>query len=373
MNTAAQLELSPETNSDWVNALTDEACRLHDAAVEAYGGGRIDEAEEFFRHALALFEQVEGADHPDVAATLGNLGAILEDWCDYPGAEECYVRAAAITEAIEENGFKNYEGDEDVTRLRLQSLDNLGRILRIQGRYAQAEPVIRRALNFAVRAFGAQSLEVSGALNNLGMLGKFAGWFDEAEECYRRALAILQKHFGEYCAEAASIYHNLGGLEHARGRYAEGEPFARRSVELRRRIHGDNHPDVAADIAALAALFDGQGKYFEAEMLYDHALAVFERVYGPEHYEIAANLNNLAMIHQALGDYAKAIKEKIFGADNIDVAMTVNNLAVVRAAQDDDEKAAEMYARALAIFEAELGSDHPTVVICRENYEDCLG
>jgi Tetratricopeptide repeat len=50
--------------------------------------------------------------------------------------------------------------------------------------------------------------------------------------------------------------------------------------------------------------------------------------------------------------------------------MTLNNLAVSRGAQGDGEKAAELYARALAIFEAELGADHPTVVICRENYED---
>jgi hypothetical protein len=40
MNTATQPELLPETESDWINALTDEACRLHDAAVEAYGCGR---------------------------------------------------------------------------------------------------------------------------------------------------------------------------------------------------------------------------------------------------------------------------------------------------------------------------------------------
>ncbi len=244
MKTAA--EISPETYSDWMNALSDEACRLHDEAVEAYGSGRIDEAEGLFFRSLALFEQVDAPDHLDVAAVLGNLGAVLEDRCDYTAAEECYVRAAAITEAIEDNS-KNYEDDEDAARLRLQSLNNLGRIHRAQGRYAQAEPVIRRALSFTERTFGAESLEMSGALNDLGMLGKFAGWFDEAADCYRRALAILEKHYGEDCAEAASIYHNLGGLEHARGRFAEGEPYARKSVELRLRVHGDDHPDVAAD------------------------------------------------------------------------------------------------------------------------------
>src|SRR5262245_7660313 len=114
MMTAAQPKILPKTDSYWINVLTDEACRLHEAAAEAYGGGRIDEAEELFRQALALFEQVEGPAHPDVAAVLGNLGAIFEDRCDYPAAEECYVRAAAVTEAIENDGFKNYEDDEDV-------------------------------------------------------------------------------------------------------------------------------------------------------------------------------------------------------------------------------------------------------------------
>src|SRR5262249_39150947 len=149
MTTAAQPQLLLKIDSDWIKALTDEACRLHDAAVEAYGGGRIDEGGGLFRPPVSLFEQGGGPEHPEPGAALGNLGSVMEDRCDYVAAEECYVRAATITEAVEENNFKNYEGDEDVARLRLQSLDNLGRIHRIQGRYAEAEPVIRRALNFA--------------------------------------------------------------------------------------------------------------------------------------------------------------------------------------------------------------------------------
>lgn len=60
MATTTQPEILPEADSDWINALSDEARRLHDAAVKAYGGGRADEAEELFRRALALFEQLEG-------------------------------------------------------------------------------------------------------------------------------------------------------------------------------------------------------------------------------------------------------------------------------------------------------------------------
>jgi hypothetical protein len=41
MKTATRPELSPEPESDWINALSDEDCRLRDAKVEANGGGRV--------------------------------------------------------------------------------------------------------------------------------------------------------------------------------------------------------------------------------------------------------------------------------------------------------------------------------------------
>src|SRR5262245_44618169 len=96
MNTAVQQEIMPETHYEWVNALSDEACRLHDLGLEAYGCGRLEEAEGHFRYALALFEQAEGAEHPDVAAVHCNLGATLEDQCEFLAAEECYVDRKSV-------------------------------------------------------------------------------------------------------------------------------------------------------------------------------------------------------------------------------------------------------------------------------------
>jgi len=81
------MEISPEANSDWINASSDEACRLHDAAVDAYGGARIEDAEGLFRRALRMLERVEGEDHPDVARVHNNLAAIYEDRCEYEAAE----------------------------------------------------------------------------------------------------------------------------------------------------------------------------------------------------------------------------------------------------------------------------------------------
>jgi hypothetical protein len=48
--------------------------------------------------------------------------------------------------------------------------------------------------------------------------------------------------------------------------------------------------------------------------------------------------------------------------------MTLNNLAVLAKAQGKRDEAAELYARALAIFERVLDPNHPKVTTCRENY-----
>jgi hypothetical protein len=45
MTTVAQPEIFPETDSDWINALTDKERRLRDAAVETSGGGRITDGD----------------------------------------------------------------------------------------------------------------------------------------------------------------------------------------------------------------------------------------------------------------------------------------------------------------------------------------
>ena len=220
----------------------EEACELNDAAVESFHAGRAEEAQELFRRALSLLEESEGEDSPDVANVLSSLGAVSEQRCDYAGAEADYARAARIMDAHADSF------EEDVRQLRLQTLSDLGRIRRILGRYEEAEPLIKRSIALAQELFGADSVEMAGALNDLGMLYKFNGRFEDAEPLYRRALSILEHALGPEAVELASIYHNLGGLEHARGRHAAGEPHARRSVELRERAHGPEHTDVAADV-----------------------------------------------------------------------------------------------------------------------------
>ena len=57
----------------------DEACRLHDLAVERLAERRLEDAEQLGRQALAIFERESGPDHPDVANILLHLGAVQDE------------------------------------------------------------------------------------------------------------------------------------------------------------------------------------------------------------------------------------------------------------------------------------------------------
>jgi len=48
---------------------------------------------------VAISEAALGPDHPDVGIRLNNLGGVLRDLGDLPGAREQYERALAIGEA----------------------------------------------------------------------------------------------------------------------------------------------------------------------------------------------------------------------------------------------------------------------------------
>src|SRR5262245_32678032 len=143
----------------------DVAVELHDRAVDARSSGRPAEAEVLCRRSLRLLEKASGPDHPDVANVLLCLGGTFEDRCAYDEAEQHYARAVAILDTA---------GDEpEVRRLQIQALGSWGGVRRTQGRYDEAEPILRRALAAAEQAFGSDDLEVATALNNLGVLYKY--------------------------------------------------------------------------------------------------------------------------------------------------------------------------------------------------------
>jgi hypothetical protein len=62
--------------------------------------GCLDAAEQCCREAVALFEEVDGPEHPDGAIALQRLSAILRGQFRYQEAEACAARAASIMDRL---------------------------------------------------------------------------------------------------------------------------------------------------------------------------------------------------------------------------------------------------------------------------------
>lgn len=105
-------------------------------------------------------------------------------------------------------------------------LDHLGTFYHRQGRYTEAEPLLRRALElrekmaFPLRSFQGSEWNrlVPQSLDHLAELYYDQGRYHEAELLLRRSLKILENAFGPEHPAVATTLEHLGLVLRASGR-----------------------------------------------------------------------------------------------------------------------------------------------------------
>ncbi len=115
-----------------------------------------------------------------------------------------------------------------------------------RGDYAEAEKQFRAALNEA-EGFGPQDPRLARSLNNLAELYRVQGRYAEAEPLHKRALAIREKALGPEHPDVAQSLNNLALLYPAQGKYAEAEPLHKRALAIWEKALGPEHPNVAPE------------------------------------------------------------------------------------------------------------------------------
>ena len=217
-----------------------------------------------------------------------------------------------------------------------------GQPVRPQGRYAEAEPLLRRRCSSGERCWASAIPTPSRSLNNLASLYDAQGRYAEAEPLYSAGLAISTRGAGRAttptmppasttwpCSTAtgplrrgrAALHAGAGApregagrattptrhqpqqpglLYDDQGRYAEAEPLLPAGAgNLQARCWASDHPDVATSLNNLAALYDDQGRYAEAEPLYAQALAAPAQGAGRATTPTSSpSLNNLACLRR---------------------------------------------------------------------------
>ena len=160
---------------------------------------------------MAIHEKALGPNHPDVA-TIGTLAVLYDPQGRYADAESLYKRALAIRE-------KALGPDHpDVAT----NLDNLATLYKRKA----ATPTPSRCPNArwqSTRRRSVPTIPTSRSLNNLALLYLDQGRYADAEPLIKRALAISEKALGPDHPGLATDLNNLAGLYHVQGRYADAE------------------------------------------------------------------------------------------------------------------------------------------------------
>ena len=175
-----------------------------------------------------------------------------------------------------------------------------------RSRYAEAEPLFKRALALREKARPPGHPDIGQSLNNLATLYERQDRHADSEPLFKRALAIYQKIPGAERA-VATLLNNLGQVYKTEGRYADAEPVIKQSLAIREKVLGRDHIDVARSLNNLGDLYQRQDRLAEAQPIYERALAIRERTVGPDHPDTAISANNLASLYQAEGRTADAL------------------------------------------------------------------
>jgi CHAT domain-containing protein/tetratricopeptide (TPR) repeat protein len=286
---------------------------LHDLAIADRFLARYAEAESHFKRALAVLEKTGGAGTQDQARIMSNLAVMYSSLGRYADAEATFKRAFAVFEKVLNKYFPNPAKRQDPRAIMFigdvaGSLNGLASVYIDLGRYADAEPLLMRAIAMRETAQGADSDELHEDLLALGRVYRNLGRNAEAEHLFKRVLAMAEKKlhpdnstFGSLSYELAKTYRNLG-------RDAEAEAAGKRAVSSYERSFGPRHPRLADALDALAEVYASTRRYGDAEPLIRRAVEIDEDALGPQHRDVAYLLDRLARIDLASGKVAEALE-----------------------------------------------------------------
>jgi TonB family protein len=209
----------------------------------------------------------------------------------------------------------------------------------------------------AAEKLGALDERFADVLDTLASLYLERQKYAEAEPLLQRALAIREERLGPEHPRVAQSLGVLGWVRHRQDKDALAEPLVKRALAIRETTYSPEHPAVVVSVDHLAAIYFAQHKYAEAEPLIKRALRAWRNRLGSQHPYVADSLHRLGALYQAESKNGEAepllkqaveIRTKYFGRDS-DLIESLEALAAVYRSQGKNDRAAPLSQRALDI------------------------
>lgn len=253
-------------------AFPEAASLLNKMGHYLWDRGQYTEAQPLLEQALAMREQVLGAEHPDLAQSLNDIAVLYDQLSMYKRAEALHHRALAIREKVLEPEHP----------LVAQSLNNLAWVYREQGQFSQAESLYRRSLAITEKVQEQNPLAFTGSLMGLGVYYGAQGKYIQAKAHLQHALSILEHRVGSNHPFTAECLRYLADVFYDQHNFQQAESCLLRARAIHEKVQGLEHIDLAYTLHVLAELYTTQRKFSKADLLYQRSIAIYEKVLGAE-------------------------------------------------------------------------------------------
>jgi len=286
-----------------------------------------------------------------------------------------------------------------------------------QGRYAEALPLLEKAVEAPRRHLGVGNRNVVIALDRLGWLRQKLCRFKEAGLLYEELLKTFQEAVGEESPSTAVAREGLAQCLLGLGRYVEAAREFNTALDVFRRTVGEGDPLTARCLSHLATNLSAVGQYADAERCFRQALTALQSTLGEHHLVVAECRGDLAACLFAQGrlteaeplalqgfatsaflvgdDHPEALEGRntlaailyeqaqypaaeglqrtilkyclrAYGEKHPTTATACDNLALTLTGLDKYREGEELHRKALALYWELLGETHPATVSCTE-------
>jgi eukaryotic-like serine/threonine-protein kinase len=295
------------------------------ADLELYRGYALDRQGDFAgalalrKQLLVRYTEIYGPDSYQVAAGIGQVASALSKLGRAVEARPLFMQALALAERAIGPMHPNFG----------VLLQNAGGSVRETGDIATAAGLLERAVAVEEARGVPNTPPLAHALETLAAVRYEQRRLDDARALLERAIAMRIAKLGPTAPQVAEGYATLGEVALLQGDAAEAHRLHQQALAIERKALGDHHPHVGGSYREDAAALTVLGRYAEAHAAIDRALAIDQQTIGDDH------------------------------PDHGDTLMTQGDLLC---AEQHCGAAVELYRRAVALHEKEVGAESTVLV-----------
>jgi len=318
------------------------------------------------RQSIAIATRLHGEKSADVTHRLNLLGNTLYVGGDFAGAERAFQKQLSV----EKTG--NWQNSPNLAAI-IDTEGKLAHDLVLQGRYAEAEAILRESLPLQMKLDGHKHSFTGNTEARLGQVLAERGDLVNAEKMEQDALRV---HTASLGPESMYVGVDDGALARVmvlQRRYAEAEPLMVHRVAICRKSFGDESVWLARALLDLGTLQLGMGRLEEADSTLSGALAMELKKNGGETPYAAQDHLAMGRLRLAEGNLpaAKTELERSLAIDEnvkvdpVNLAATLQSMGELEQREGHTQEASSLLQRALTQESSLLAPDDPELVETR--------